>query len=95
MRKNRRPLNAAWFNHRIWAKALAQAKLRRLRVHDTRHSFAALMLRQAKPMEYVQQQLGHAKVDTTIRFYGHFKPGVNRHYADDFAARIERLEARE
>jgi len=27
-----------------------------------------------------------------VRFYGHFKPGVNRHYATDFAARIEAHE---
>ena len=27
-----------------------------------------------------------------VRFYGHFKPGVNRHYATDFGARIEAHE---
>ena len=37
------------------------------------------MLRQGKAMEYVQAQLEHTKIDTTIRFYAHFKPGVNRH----------------
>jgi len=89
---NYRPLNASWFNAKVWARIVAKAQLRRLRVHDTRHTYAALMLRQGKPMEYVQAQLGHAKIDTTIRFYGHFKPGVNRHYATDFAARIEAHE---
>lgn len=91
---NHRPLNMSWFNARVWARVLKKAELRRLRVHDTRHTYAALMLRQAKPMEYVQAQLGHAKIDTTIRFYGHFKPGVSRHYATDFAARIEAYEER-
>ena len=51
-----------------------------------------MMLRQGKPMEYVQRQLGHEKVDTTIRLYAHFKAGATRHYANDLAARIERLE---
>jgi site-specific recombinase XerD len=53
------------------------------------------MLRQGKPMEYVQAPLGHAKIDTTIQFYSHFKPGLNRHYASDFAARIEAYEERD
>ena len=57
--------------------------------------YAALMLRQGKPMDYVQAQLGHAKIDTTIHFYSHFKPGLNLHYASDFAARIEAFEERD
>jgi hypothetical protein len=39
------------------------------------------MLRQGKSIEYV-----------TIRFYAHFKPGVNRHHANDFEARIRAFE---
>ena len=66
--------------------------MRRLRVHDTRHTYAALMLRQGKSIEYVSQQLGHSKIDITIRFYAHFKPGVNRHHANDFEARIRAFE---
>ena len=59
---------------------------------DTRHTYAALMLREGKSIEYVSQQLGHSKIDITIRFYAHFKPGVNRHHANDFEARIRALE---
>ena len=84
----------SWFNAKVWARVLKKAELRRLRAYDRRRTYAALMLRQGKPMEYVQAQLGHAKIDTTIRFYAHFKPGVNRHYASDFAARIEAHEER-
>jgi len=87
-----RPLNASWFNHKVWARILRAADLRRLRVHDTRHTYAALMLRQGKSIEYVSQQLGHSKIDITIRFYAHFKPGVNRHNANDFEKRIRAFE---
>jgi len=31
------------------------------------HTYAALMLRQGKSLEYVSQQLGHTKIDVTIR----------------------------
>ncbi|MGH7390792.1 MAG: tyrosine-type recombinase/integrase [Candidatus Rokuibacteriota bacterium] len=88
-----RPLNASWFNHKVWARILHHAELRRLRVHDARHTYASLMLRQGKPMEYVQRQMGHERIDTTIRLYGHFKPGADRRHANDFAATIERAEA--
>jgi Phage integrase family len=90
-----RALNMSWFNAKVWARVLKKAELRRLRAYDTRRTYAALLLRQGKPMEYVQAPLGHAKIDTTIRFYAHFKPGVNRHYASDFAARIEAHEERD
>jgi hypothetical protein len=33
-----RPLNASWFNHKVWARIVRAAALRRLRVHDTRHT---------------------------------------------------------
>jgi len=88
-----RPLNASWLNSKIWARILHHAGLRRLRLHDIRHTYASLMLKQGKSIEYVQRQMRHEKIDTTIRLYGHFKPGQNREYANDFAARIERLEA--
>jgi hypothetical protein len=39
------------------------------------------MLRQGQSIEYV-----------TIRFYAHFKPGVNRHHANDFEPRIRAFE---
>lgn len=64
-------------------------------MHDTRHTYAALMLRQGKSIEYVSQQLGHTKIDVTIRFCAHFKPGVNRHLANDFEARIRAHEEAE
>ncbi len=87
-----RPLNAGWLNAKVWARICHHAGLRRLRVHDLRHTYASLQLRRGKPMEYVQQQLGHTAIDTTIRLYAHFKAGASRHHANDLAAGIERFE---
>jgi len=87
-----RPLNRAWLNAKVWARICHHAGLRRLRVHDLRHTYASLQLRRRKPMEYVQQQLGHTAIDTTIRLYAHFKAGASRFHANDLAAGIERFE---
>jgi integrase len=90
-----RPLNAGWFSHNVWHRASKAADLRRLRVHDARHTYAALSIRQGKPLDYVQRQLRHADISTTIRFYAHFKPGVLRHHANDFEERIRAHEEAE
>ncbi|HKW93020.1 MAG TPA: tyrosine-type recombinase/integrase, partial [Methylomirabilota bacterium] len=82
----------AWLNAKVWARICHHAGLRRLRVHDLRHTYASLQLRRGKPMEYVQQQLGHTAIDTTIRLYAHFKAGASRVHANDLAAGIERFE---
>src|SRR6266849_1793613 len=87
-----RPLNRAWLNAKVWARICHHAGLRRLRVHDLRHTYASLQLRRGKPMEYVQQQLGHTAIDTTIRLYAHFKAGASRQHANDLATGIERFE---
>jgi len=58
---------------RKWHPAtLKRAGLRRsVRLHDLRHSAAAAWLASGLPMMYVQRQLGHADVGTTIRNYAH------------------------
>jgi integrase len=42
-----------------------------LRVHDLRHTAAALWLAAGESIYFVQQQLGHRDIRTTISQYGH------------------------
>ena len=42
-----------------------------LRVHDLRHTAATLWLAAGESIYFVQQQLGHADIQTTIDLYGH------------------------
>jgi integrase len=57
---------------------LKKAKLRRIRFHDTRHTFASLLLRKGESPVYVQHQLGHHDISMTVGTYGHLIPGENR-----------------
>jgi len=41
------------------------------RIHDTRHTRAMTMLRATGNLKAVQQQLGHARIETTARTYAH------------------------
>ena len=41
--------------------------------HIFRHSCAMYLKAQGKTADYIQQYLGHEKVDTTIKYYFHHK----------------------
>jgi len=49
---------------------------KRPRVHDMRHSHASWLLSRGVPITYVQAQLGHESIQTTVDRYGHLMPGA-------------------
>jgi integrase len=61
---------------------LADAKLRRVRFHDLRHSFASLLLQNGESPTYVKEQMGHSSINVTVDIYGHLVPGGNRQAVD-------------
>ena len=72
------PLDANNFNHRLWRPLLEKAKLRRIRFHDLRHTYASLLIAQGESLAYVKDQLGHSSIKITVDLYGHLVPGANR-----------------
>jgi len=70
------------FRNRVFWKACDKAKIRRRRLHDTRHSFASLLLSNGEPLKYVSAQLGHASIRMTADVYGHLEIGSNRAAVD-------------
>jgi integrase len=66
------------FRNRVFWKACDKAKIRRRRVHDTRHTFASLLLSNAESLKYVSAQLGHSSIRMTADVYGHLEVGSNR-----------------
>ncbi len=62
----------------IWKKMLGKAKLRDMRFHDIRHSFASLLLSNGESPVYVKEQLGHSSIQMTVDIYGHLIPSSNR-----------------
>jgi integrase len=84
-----KPLNDAWLRDRVWRPLLEKAKVRHVRIHDARHTYASLMLRRGVPIAYVSRQLGHSSIQETMDLYGHFVPGADRHHVEALAAEIE------
>jgi integrase len=57
--------------------ALKRAELRRVRWHDLRHTYCALMLATGENIKFIQNQLGHSSITTTLDRYGHLLPQVS------------------
>ena len=81
------PINPDIFAQRDWARALRRAELRRIRFHDLRHTYASLLIAQGAHPKYIQAQLGHASIQTTLDRYGHLMPDA--HAAE--ARKLDRL----
>jgi integrase len=65
-----------------FARVLEKAKLRQIRIHDLRHTYATLLLQAGAPITYVSQQLGHRDASITLRVYAHWLPDASRREAD-------------
>lgn len=72
------PVDMVNFRNRVLLKACDKAGIRRRRLHDTRHTFASILLMAGESPAYVRDQLGHASIKMTVDVYGHFIPGANR-----------------
>lgn len=67
---------------RVFYGLLTKAKLRRVRFHDLRHTFASLLLQNGESPVYVKDQLGHSSIQITVDCYGHLIPGGNKQAVD-------------
>ena len=74
-------LDSANIRH-LFHRVLRKAGLRRIRVHDLRHTYASLLIQQGESLAYVKEQLGHSSISVTVDVYGHLVPGGNRAAVD-------------
>jgi len=81
-----KPLNAKSLQN-AWTRLLTLVKLRHVRIHDLRHSYASSLLQAGESIQYVKQQLRHSTIKLTVDLYGHLIPSANR-------AAIAKLEER-
>jgi integrase len=72
-------LDANNLRNRALHKCLDEAKIRRIRLHDLRHTFASLLIQNGESLAYVKEQMGHSSIKVTVDVYGHLvPPGANR-----------------
>ena len=62
--------------HPIW-RACKRAGLRPISWHVLRHTFASHLVMRGVPLKAVQELMGHATIEMTMR-YAHLSPDVRR-----------------
>jgi integrase len=67
-----------------WMKAIRRFGMNGIRLHDTRHTHASIMLKQGVHPKIVQERLGHASISTTLDLYSHVAPGLQAAAAAKF-----------
>jgi integrase len=70
------------WRRRVFNKALKKAGLRKIRIHDLRHTYASLLIQGSESLAYVRDQLGHHSIKVTIDIYGHLAPEGNKQAMD-------------
>ena len=72
------PLNRHNVFGRSFKPLLRRAGLPDIPFHALRHSFATLMLSGREHPKVVQEMLGHSRINTTLDFYSHVLPDMQR-----------------
>ena len=62
---------------RIWLTACKAAGLEGLRVHDLRHTHAAMLIAANRPLSAISRRLGHSSIAVTDALYGHIREEVD------------------
>ncbi len=73
---------------RDFARLVRRAGVRRIRIHDLRHSFAPLAIVLGVPVKVVSESMGHADIATTLRTYTHVLPTQRTDLADKVGAAL-------
>lgn len=68
--------------HRYFVPVLTKSGIRKIRLHDLRHSFGSLLIQRGASIVYVKEQMGHSSIQVTVDTYGHLVPGADVSYVD-------------
>ena len=73
---------------RAFTRLANEAGLPHIRLHDMRHTWATLALRNGVHPKVVQERLGHANISTTLNTYSHVTEGMQAEAAEEIASLI-------
>lgn len=72
-------------------KAAKDAGVKRIKVHDIRHSHASLLINMNVTPLLVSERLGHEKVETTLNVYSHLYPDYHRKIAESLEDKFSNI----
>ena len=71
-----------------WQRLMRGSELRRIRLHDLRHTHATILLKAGVPVKVVSERLGHSSPAFTMTVYQHVLPGMQADAAAAFSAAV-------
>jgi integrase len=80
-----RPADGTWVT-KWFHRALAEAGIPRVRIHDLRHTAATHLLRRGVHPKVVQELLGHSTISLTLDTYSHVAPALHAEVASHMQA---------
>ena len=69
-------------DYRAFQRIIKNAGLRRIRLHDLRHTAASVLLAQGVPARVVMEILGHSQISVTLNTYTHVDTSLTQDAAD-------------
>lgn len=81
--------------NRALVRALLDARLPRIRVHDLRHTTTSVLLEAGTHPKVVQDLLGHSTIQLTLDTYSHVTPALHRRAARTMDLLLTRLAPHE
>lgn len=82
-----RPIHPQSFSQ-AFGRVLEQAGLRRIRLHDLRHTHATIAVKAGVPVKVISERLGHESPAFTLKQYTHVMPGMQAEAAESIAALV-------
>ena len=65
-----------------WFGGIKETGVRRIRLHDLRHSHASLLVEMGFQPLAIAERLGHEKIETTLNTYSHLYPNKQAELAE-------------
>ena len=80
--KHGRLINLYEWRKQIFYKAIKKSEIKKIRIHDLRHTYASLRISKGDNIADVSNQLGHHSVKFTMDAYYHWFPGKKKSEVD-------------
>ncbi len=87
-KENGKPIHPHTFSQ-SFERLIEKHNLRRIRLHDLRHTHATLALKAGVPVKVISERLGHESPAFTLKQYAHVIPGMQAEAAAQVAAMID------
>ena len=75
------PITKSYINNAM-ARACKKSGVKKIRIHDIRHSHASYLINLGCATRLISERLGHEKVQTTLSTYSHLYPNKHQEVVD-------------